>query len=392
MEWNLSFICKNLASLSGTPTRLYRDGQLIDQYAMVLFPVDPVKLHEAELLSLTDPVSYLMTRYDQIFGIVRSREYTIIMGPSGLAYFDEDQAARYAFMLELADDAAGKFISAMRSIPVLGMESFLRMLCLVHYYLNGEAVDISDLILHDRTLVGAAYPQTEEDEQPPQTDVHNTMVFEQELLSYVRRGDIVRLQDFLSSTPHGREGMIASDPLRQAKNTFVVTATLVSRAALEGGLAQEDALGLSDIYIQRCEVLADYQAILTLQWQMLMDFTTRVDTLRRGQAPSPFALSVKRYILAHLRSVIRMDDMADTLHINRCYISSRFKKETGISVTRCIHEEKIAEAKRLMATTEKSLGEISEYLAFSSQSHFQNTFRRYVGMSPRVFRQRQTRH
>jgi len=390
MEWDLSFICNHLASLSGTPTRLYRAGQLVDQYAMVRFPVDPVKLVEAELLRLEDPVSYLVTPYEQLYGIVRSREDTIIMGPSRLAYFDEGKAARHAFMLGLADDAAGQFISAMRSIPVLGLESFLRMLCLVQYYLSGETVDISDLILHDQTVSGVARETPEEEEPSAGADVHNTVVFEQRLLSYVRTGDTEQLREFLSSTSHGREGMLASDPIRQAKNTFVVTATLVSRAAMEGGVAQEDALGLSDAYIQRCEMLGDCQAIIALEFHMLMDYTSRVDILRHGQALSPFALSVKRYIHKHLRGVIRMDELAGALHMSRCYVSSRFSRETGISVTRCIHEEKIAEAKRLLTTTDKPLGEISEYLAFSSQSHFQNIFRRYTGMSPRAFRNRQS--
>ncbi len=386
MDWDLSFICKNLASLSGTPTRLYRANRQIDQYAMVLFPVDPVQPYEAELLALADPVSYLVTPYEQIYGIVRSREYTIIMGPSRLAFFDESMAARYAFMLGLADATAAKFISAMHSIPVLGMESFLRMLCLVQYYLNGKTVDISDLILHDQTVADVAYPPPEEAADAAETDVHNTLVFERQLLSYVRTGDTLQLRAFLASTSHGREGIVAADPLRQTKNTFVVTATLVSRAAMEGGVSQEDALGLSDVYIQRCEMLSDMQAIIALQLRMLMDFTARVELLRRGMALSPFALSVKRYIHQNLRNVIRTDAMADALHMNRCYMSTRFHRETGMSITQCVHEEKIEEAKRLMLTTAKQLGEISEYLAFSSQSHFQNIFRRYTGLSPRAYR------
>lgn len=390
MAWDLSFICSNIASLSGAPTRVYRDGQLLSYDTMVQFPIDPIRLHEKELLAIEDSVSYLVTAYGQYYGVIRYRQDQIIMGPSRQPFFDENEMMKCAFMLGLSGHEAKVFVSAMRSIPPIGMESFLRMVCLVHYYLNDEKVSVVDMVLYDQSQEQTVLPAAEAD--PPESDlpdmdVHNTLGFEKRMLDFIRVGDTQRLRDLLTSTAHGKEGRIASNPLRQAKNTFIVTATLVSRAAIDGGLATEEALLLSDEYIQRCEMLGSYQSVVALQWRMLMEYAARVETLRHGKEVTPFLLCVYRYVQKNLLRVIRMDEMADALHMNRSHLATRFKKEAGMTLTAFVLGEKIAEAKRLMQTTDKTLGEISAYLAFSSQSHFQNAFRHHEGISPGKYRE-----
>lgn len=54
--------------------------------------------------------------------------------------------------------------------------------------------------------------------------------------------------------------------MRQVKNLFIVAATLVSRAAIQGGLDTEEALSLSDAFIQRCELLGTPDRITNLQY------------------------------------------------------------------------------------------------------------------------------
>lgn len=49
---------------------------------------------------------------------------------------------------------------------------------------------------------------------------------------------------------------------------------------------------------------------------------------------------------------------------------------TGVTLTRYIMTEKVTEAKRLLLFTDKNLSDISMYLSFSSQSHFQTTLKK----------------
>ena len=50
---------------------------------------------------------------------------------------------------------------------------------------------------------------------------------------------------------------------------------------------------------------------------------------------------------------------------------------------------KLEEAKSLLIYTDKTISEISEYLCFSTQSYFQNVFKKKYGQTPKEFRSSQ---
>ena len=78
---------------------------------------------------------------------------------------------------------------------------------------------------------------------------HDTYYFEQEYYSYVEKGDIEGLKAFILNIPNMNAGRTATDSLRQAKNLFIASTTLITRRAIEGGLDIETAYQLSDSYI-----------------------------------------------------------------------------------------------------------------------------------------------
>lgn len=66
----------------------------------------------------------------------------------------------------------------------------------------------------------------------------------------------------------------------------------------------------------------------------------------------------------------------------------RFKEELGIHIGSFITRCKLEEAKSLLAYSKKSLAEISSYLCFSSQSYFQNVFKKQYGITPMQYREK----
>mgnify|MGYP000793609849 FL=1 len=53
-----------------------------------------------------------------------------------------------------------------------------------------------------------------------------------------------------------------------------------------------------------------------------------------------------------------------------------------MTLTDFILTKKSEEAARLLAYTDKSLIAVSDYLGFSSQSHFSRVFKKYIGKTP----------
>ena len=65
---------------------------------------------------------------------------------------------------------------------------------------------------------------------------------------------------------------MSSDLTRQEKFTFIAAATLISRAAVRGGMPYEEACSLSDIYCQQMDSMKRVQDINALTYQMAFEF------------------------------------------------------------------------------------------------------------------------
>ena len=215
---------------------------------------------------------------------------------------------------------------------------------------------------------------------------YNTVALEQTIINFVTRGDTSALKDLISNVSAIRGGVLAYDQLRQLKNTFIVTATLVSRAAIRGGMDINDALSLSDAYIQKRELFNDMERITNLQYHMIFDYAEKVEKLRFGNTTSKLILDVRNYVHNHLSEAISIEQMAKDLFISRSWLAVRFKKDTTITLTDYILKEKIEEAKRFLQYTNKPITAISAYLGFSSQSHFSRAFKKYTKMLPNEYR------
>ena len=124
---------------------------------------------------------------------------------------------------------------------------------------------------------------------------------------------------------------------------------------------EDDAFSLSDAYIRRAELLSDHNGILNLQYHMLIEFTEQVEKLRRGENVTKLSLDVANYVRHHLSETISVEKMAQEFFLSRPYLSAKFKKETGQTLTDFILNEKTEEAKRLIRYTDKSLPALSAY-------------------------------
>lgn len=81
---------------------------------------------------------------------------------------------------------------------------------------------------------------------------------------------------------------------------------------------------------------------------------------------------------------------AKQLNISTHYLNESIKNVTGLSVSQCIRERIILEAKRLLYHSDKSVKEIAFELGFEDYPYFSRLFTKATGMSALAFRN--TRH
>lgn len=96
-----------------------------------------------------------------------------------------------------------------------------------------------------------------------------------------------------------------------------------------------------------------------------------------------------RYINAHMNNWddIRMADIAEALHISQSRASHLFKALCGKCLTQYSTDLRIAEAKKLLLTTQMKIMDISDTLKFQNPTIFCKYFKKYAGCTPRQYRE-----
>lgn len=394
---DIQYLCTTIGNLAGIPIRIYRNNKPVFYHSLANLPKDPILPYEDKILKIPDHIGYFITPRFHYYGIVNSGTYKIVLGPSRQWATNKTDLTELAFECDVPKDETENFISSMESLVAMPLNSILQTMCAMNFVLNSEKLSIADITIYDTEQfriseeIIAAQTETHYDEVNDisnETAVHNTLALEQTIMNFVRHGDTAALKEWLKNAPAVRPGILSSDTLRQLKNTFIVTATLVSRAAIRGGMDVNDALSLSDAYIQKNELLFSVESIENLQYHMVFDYAERVEKIRLGKTPTKLLTDIANYVQKHLSEPVDIDALSKAMFISRTHLAVKFKKETGMTLTDFVLKEKVEEGKRLLRYTDKSISSIAAYLGFSSQSHFANVFRKYANCPPNEYRQK----
>ena len=92
------------------------------------------------------------------------------------------------------------------------------------------------------------------------------------------------------------------------------------------------------------------------------------------------------YIEQSYSEPITVADAAKKVHMSKSNFTRFFRQNTAKSFIAYLNELRVARAQLLLATTSKSIAEISQETGFCDQSYFGLTFRRTVGQTPREYR------
>lgn len=386
-ELDLPYLCRTIGNLCGFPVRLYQGETLVLTIDHSGLRYDPIQACQQDLFSMPQQAATYITPRYYFYGIIRSGETRVILGPTRQLPATEQQLRELAFLSNVPSEDTPSFVQAVRSLTPMPLESLQQILCTMNYVMNGDKLALEDIALNApaerQVFPGDAVTETD---SGGRDGIHNTLAVEQTLMNMIRRGDTEGLKAWISAAPAVHAGPMAREHLRQYKNTFIVTATLAARSAIRGGMDAEEALSASDLLIRNCEALQDVQSILRLQIDLLLTYNEQVARLRTGGKTTPLALQVSAWVQNHLSEPVDTGKMARAFHFSRPHLSRKFRLETGMTLTDFILRKKSEEAGRLLTYTDKSLTSVSEYLGFSSQSHFARVFKKYMGMTPAEYR------
>lgn len=202
----------------------------------------------------------------------------------------------------------------------------------------------------------------------------------------VKNGDFEELKKNMTPLTAKGLGKLSTNPLRNIKYHLIITIAMITRFCIEGGMQSEEAYTLSDIYIQQLDTITDFEELTDLHKEIVYDFTSRMQKIKRNIGISKTVLKTSEYIFNHLNEKLSLDDICEEVNLNKSYLCELFKKETGITIAQYSTKLKIEAAEKMLLYTDYPPATISNYFSFSSHSHFINTFKKHTGLTPNEYR------
>ncbi len=218
--------------------------------------------------------------------------------------------------------------------------------------------------------------------------------FDREMSFYhlVSSGNTEAVKNYFEERIRGNffdgKGVLSDNPVTNIRYHFIISLAVISRICIMDGMNHDIAYTLGDIYIRKADKSTSIDELINMQYEMFMDFCSRMKEIRKNNATSIHIRKCIDYIYDHLAEKITIVDAAEFLKIDPSYLSKLFIRETGTSFRKYIINTKVNTAKNMIANSDLSFLEISLALGFSSQSAFISTFHKITGDTPGAYRKK----
>lgn len=226
----------------------------------------------------------------------------------------------------------------------------------------------------------------------PQLSVHLIeSIYEKEnkLINIVSQGLINNAEMVIAKWSNSGVEKRVADPVRNMKNYSVILNTLLRKAAERGFVHPYYIDGISSDFAIKIELANSVKEIEALQKEMIRSYCILVNK-HSMKNYSPLIQKVLTTIDSELTADLSLNFQAKELNVNPSYLSSLFKKETGMTLTDYVNKKRAEHAARLLKTTSMQIQTIAQYCGILDVNYFTKVFKKYLGKTPKDYRESQS--
>ncbi|MCU0283958.1 MAG: helix-turn-helix domain-containing protein [Candidatus Nanopelagicales bacterium] len=109
------------------------------------------------------------------------------------------------------------------------------------------------------------------------------------------------------------------------------------------------------------------------------------DASAPGRAPDA-ATAMASHVATHFREPLAVADVAAVVHLHPSTAATVFRREMGVTIGEYLAQCRVAEAQRLLISTDETTSTVALRAGFGSTSRFYERFVRDVGVPPAAYR------
>lgn len=205
--------------------------------------------------------------------------------------------------------------------------------------------------------------------------------------SALQNADFERINSFLDNySLYELYNIPQSSDFSTFYNYTILHLGIAARASIRGGISENVSYATLRAYmdcLNLCNTIYDLENIFK---HAILKYASTISEQKDKLNISPEVRLCQNFICSHLYDKISLQELSSICSLSERQLIRRFKKETGMQISDYIMDVKISTAKLMLRYSENSLLEISMTLGFSSQSHFNNCFKKSENITPGKYR------
>ncbi|WP_168123155.1 helix-turn-helix domain-containing protein [Paenibacillus sp. HB172176] len=166
-----------------------------------------------------------------------------------------------------------------------------------------------------------------------------------------------------------------------------------ARFALERGVELDRMTGERDLLHsgnsswQSAEIALDERMkLLANSLHAIIDLTAPEKKTHKSKE---LAQTIKQYVEEQYMTDLHLESIAEQMKVSVKYVSRVFKEHYHTNLSDYISELRVQAAKELLVSSKLTVNDISERVGFYNRTTFLRTFRKFEGLSPNQYRQKQ---
>lgn len=176
-----------------------------------------------------------------------------------------------------------------------------------------------------------------------------------------------------------------SDPVRDIKNYCIILNTLLRKGAEQGFVHPLHIDSLSSRFARKIEQVTSPEGGQALQKEMIHKYCLLV----KNHSMKGFSLLVQKVVTridSDLTADLSLKTHANLLNVNASYLSTLFKKETGMTLTDYVNKKRIENAVFLLNSTNMQIQTIAQHCGIPDVNYFTKLFKKIIGKTPKEYK------
>ena len=177
-----------------------------------------------------------------------------------------------------------------------------------------------------------------------------------------------------------------SDSIRDRKNFMIILNTICRKAAQTAYIHPVHLDEISRKFAIKIEDCTSIAQLEVLENEMTRKYCLLVQSYSLRAYSKPIQ-NIINYISFNLTADLSLNALSEEFMLNSSYLSTLFKKETGVTLTNFVNNKRIEHAIYLLNTTQSAIQDIAAQCGINDVNYFTKLFKKLKNMTPTQYRE-----